>query len=169
MTEYEQLAPESKVWVFMAEREFSASELQSVNDSLTAFVNNWLSHGSLLKAYYKILNSRFILFFADEEGDRMCGRAVDASVRFIKELESKLGIAMLNRSLVAYKQGDKIVSCTLGELGHLEETGKITPDTIMFNNLVATKAELEKNWMVPLSASWQQTYILQHKKADSVQ
>lgn len=163
MTDYEQLAPESKVWVFMAEREFTESELKTIHTALIAFVNNWLSHGSLLKAYYKVLDNRFILFFADEEGDRMCGRAVDASVRFIKDLETQLGISMLNRTLVAYKQGDKVISCTLDELSQLAEEGKITPETIVFNNMVATKAEFEKNWTVPLANSWQQTYILQHK------
>jgi hypothetical protein len=163
MTDYEQLAPDSKAWVFQAEREFSAAELQAINDSLTSFADNWLSHGSLLKAHYKVLYNRFIVFFADEEGDRMCGRAVDASVRFIKEQETKFSIVMLNRSLVAYIQNDRIVSCTLDELTQLFDQEKITPDTIVFNNLVATKADFEKNWMIPLSSSWQQTYILQHK------
>jgi hypothetical protein len=163
MTDYEQLAPESKVWVFQAEREFTPTELQTVTDSLSSFIDNWLSHGSLLKAHYKVLYNRFIVFFADEQGDRMCGRAVDASVRFIKEQEAKLGISMLNRSLVAYKDNNKIVSCTLDELSHLTEEGKISPETIVFNNMVATKADFEKNWMIPLASSWQQTYILQHK------
>jgi hypothetical protein len=163
MTDYEQLAPESKVWIFQAESEFSGAELKSLTDSLTFFVDNWLSHGSLLKAHYKVLHNRFIVFFADEQGDRMCGRAVDASVRFIKEQETKLGIVMLNRNLVAYMHDGKIVSCTLDDLSHLSEEGKVSPDTIVFNNMVATKAEFEKNWMIPLGTSWQQRYILQHK------
>ncbi|MGP8214313.1 MAG: hypothetical protein ACLQQ4_01985 [Bacteroidia bacterium] len=163
MTAYEQLAPNSKVWVFQAEREFSAPGLNILNERLTAFVNNWLSHGSLLNAHFKVLHNRFILFFADAQGEAMCGRAVDSSVRFVKELEAELGISMLNRNLVAYMKDGKVFSCTLNELARLSEEGKIGPDTIMFNNLVATKADFEKNWMLPLSLSWHHNYILQNQ------
>jgi hypothetical protein len=161
MTAYEDLAPSSKVWIFQSEREFTPEELQSLTDSLTAFVNNWLSHGALVKGHFKLLHKRFIVFFADEQGEAMCGRAVDSSVRFIKELETKLGTNMLNRSLVAYMKDGKVLSCNLNQLAQLSEEGKISPDTLMFNNLVATKSDFEKNWMIPLSASWHQNYILQ--------
>lgn len=161
MTDYGQLAENSKVWVFQAEREFSQPEAETLTQELTQFTDNWLSHGSLLKACFKLVYNRFIVFFVDEEGDNMCGRAIDASVRFIKELETKYGVAMLNRNLVAYMDNGKAVSCTLEQLSHLAEEGKITSDTIVFNNLIANKAEFEKNWMIPLSSSWQQAYILQ--------
>jgi hypothetical protein len=163
MIPYEQLAPTSKTWVFLAEREFTQPEVKILTDSLTAFTDNWLSHGSLVKGHYKVLHNRFIVFFADEDGEAMCGRAVDASVRFIKDIEMKFGLALLNRNLVAYQKDGKVFSCTLNELSHLSEEGIINPDTIMFNNLVATKADFEKNWMIPLSSSWQQNYILQNQ------
>jgi hypothetical protein len=163
MTLYEQLAPTSKVWVFQAEREFTIQEEQLLLARLNTFVDNWLSHGSLVKGYYKFLHNRFIVFFADEQGEAMCGRAVDASVRFIKEMEAQLGITMLNRNLVAYLENGKVFSCTLNGLSVLMENGKISQDTIMFNNLVATKEDFEKNWTIPLSTSWHQNYILQNK------
>jgi len=28
-------------------------------------------------------------------------------------------------------------------------------DTLVFNNLVTTKGEMEKGWLVPISQSWQ--------------
>ena len=163
MTSYEQLAATSKAWVFQAEREFTNQEEQLFSAKLNTFVDNWLSHGSLVKGHFKILHNRFIVFFADEQGEAMCGRAVDASVRFIKEMEIQLGIAMLNRSLVAYLYNEKVFSCTLNDLSSLLEEGKINQDTVMFNNLVANKQDFEKNWMIPLSISWHQNYILQNK------
>jgi len=163
MTSYEQLAVTSKVWVFQAEREFTKQEEQLLSDKLNSFVDNWLSHGSLVKGHFKLLHNRFIVFFADEQGEAMCGRAVDASVRFIKDMEAQLGIAMLNRSLVAYLDNGKVISCTLNDLSALLEEGKINQNTSMFNNLVASKEDFKKNWMISLSASWHQNYILQNK------
>jgi hypothetical protein len=163
MTDYATLAPGSRVWIFQANREFTAVENKAISNELLQFVENWLSHGSLLKAYYEIFHNRFIVFFADEQGDNMCGRAIDASVRFIKELEKKYGVSLLDRSRVAYRKDGQIYACTLDELGQRIEEGEITPDTEVFNNLVSTKEEFEKNWTVPLSKSWHRSYIMQNQ------
>lgn len=163
MTDYNQLAPGSRVWIFQSDREFSADENKAISDELFQFVENWLSHGSLLKAHYKLLYNRFIVFFADEDGDNMCGRAIDASVRFVKELEKKYGASLLDRSRVAYMKNDVVYSCTLDELGQQIENGEITPNTEVFNNLVSTKDEFDKSWTVPLSKSWHRSYIMQNQ------
>jgi hypothetical protein len=163
MTDYTKLSPNSRVWIFQADRELSAFENKAISDELLQFVENWLSHGTLLKAYYKLLFNRFIVFFADEEGDNMCGRAIDASVRFIKELEKKYSVLLMDRSRAAYIKDGRIEACTLSELGQQMEKGVLTPDTEVFNNLVSTKEEFDKNWTVPLSKSWHRSYIMQNQ------
>jgi hypothetical protein len=159
MNKYEELADASRVWVFQSDREFTENEQQELNAELTNFVNNWLSHGSLLKAYFKIMHNRFIIFIADEDGDRMCGRAVDASVRFVKELEARYSISLLDRNRMAYiDQAGKVHGCMLSELSRLSEEGKIKQETKVFNNLVQNKIEFENAFLVPLSESWQHRF-----------
>ena len=163
MTNYEDLAGESRVWVFQASRELSAQEEKSISSELVDFVDNWISHGSQVKSHVKLLNKRFIIFFADEEGDRMCGRAVDASVRFVKALETKYKLVLLDRALMAYLDNNgNLQGCKLDELNKLTEGGKVTFQTKVFNNLVQNKAEFEKSWLMPLSESWHQNYIMQN-------
>ena len=163
MTNYEDLAGESKVWVFQANKELSEQEQQAISSELTAFVDNWLSHGSLLKACFKLVHNRFIVFMVDEEGDRMCGRAVDASVRFVKELETKYKLVLLDRAMMAYIDSNgKVQGCKLDELSSLMEQGKVSPATKVFNNLVQNKTEFEKSFVIPLSESWHQNYIMQN-------
>jgi len=163
MTDYNTLAPGSRVWIFQADHELSPAENKVISDELLQFIENWLSHGSLLKSHYKLLHNRFIVFFADEEGDNMCGRAIDASVRFVKELEKKYSVSFLDRSRVAYIKDGKVEACTLDELGQRIEDGIITPDTEVFNNLVATKEEFDNSWTVPLSKSWHRSFIMQNQ------
>lgn len=163
MTEYSELASGSRVWIFQADRELSADENTAVSNELLQFVENWLSHGSLLKAHYKLLHNRFIVFFADEQGDNMCGRAIDASVRFVKELQKEYSISLIDRSRVAYIKDGKVEACTLDELGQRIEDGEIASDTEVFNNLVSTKEEFDKSWTVPLSKSWHRSYIMQNQ------
>ena len=163
MTEYNELAPGSRVWIFQADREFSIDENEAISNELLQFVDNWLSHGALLKAHYKLLHNRFVVFFADEQGDNMCGRAIDASVRFVKELEKKYDVSLLDRSRVAYIKDGKVEACTLDELGQRIEDGIITPNTEVFNNLVSTKEEFDNSWTVPLSKSCHRSFIMQNQ------
>jgi len=163
MTNYEELAKESRAWVFQANKELSEQEQKPLSAELTDFVDSWLSHGSLLKAHFKLLYNRFIVFFVDEEGDRMCGRAVDNSVRFVKALEAKYNCVFIDRNMMAYiDNSGKVQGCKLSDLNKLMEEGKITPETKVFNNLVQNKTEFDTNWIMPLSQSWQQTYIMQN-------
>jgi hypothetical protein len=163
MTNYEELAADSRVWVFQANKELTETENNSISTELTNFVNGWLSHGSLLKAHFKLLHNRFIVFVVDEEGDRMCGRAVDASVRFVKELELKYKLVLLDRAVMAYMDNEgKVQGCKLDELNALVEAGKVTLSTKVFNNLVQNKAEFEKAWIIALAESWHQNYIMQN-------
>jgi hypothetical protein len=39
-------------------------------------------------------------------------------------------------------------------LNYALENGLLSMDTLYFNNLVHTKATLEKNWLQPISMSW---------------
>lgn len=163
MTEYNKLAPGSRVWIFQADRELLPDENEAISNELSQFVENWLSHGSLLKSHCKLLYNRFIVFFADEEGDNICGRAIDASVRFVKELEKKYSVSLLDRGRVAYIINGKVEACTLDELGQRIEDGIITPDTEVFNNLVSTKEEFDNSWKVPFSKSWHRSFIMQNQ------
>jgi len=163
MTDYNKIAPDSRVWIFQADREWTVYENDAISNELLQFVESWLSHGSLLKAHYKLLHNRFIVFFADEQGNNMCGRAIDASVRFIKEIEKNYSISLLDRSRVAYIKDGKVEACTLDELGQRIEDGEITADTEVFNNLVSTKEEFDNNWTIPLSKSWHRSYLMQNQ------
>ncbi|NNM94686.1 MAG: ABC transporter ATPase [Bacteroidia bacterium] len=159
MSRYEELAGDAKLWVFIANRPLSDAEAAAIGAEMRGFTDSWLSHGSLLKAHSEIKNNLFLIFAADAQGDSMCGRAIDASVRFVKVLETKYGVSLLNRNLMAYTAKDgKVQSCLLSELHHLMETGEITPETLVFNNLVSNKNEFEKAWTAPLSESWQWRY-----------
>ena len=42
----------------------------------------------------------------------------------------------------------------LGQVQYAIDKGYIDGDTLLFNNLVGTKADLQRNWLQPLKFSW---------------
>ena len=61
---------------------------------------------------------------------------------------------MFDRQMLAFLIKDKIQLLPLSQLKYAVENNFITPDTIYFNNLVQTKEELLKKWMIPVKESW---------------
>jgi hypothetical protein len=72
----------------------------------------------------------------------------------MRELGGKLNVNFFDRWLVAYKNGNNVVSCSRDEFEKLLQTGEVNPDTIVYNTLAQTKAELDTRWELPYKDSW---------------
>ena len=147
-------SPSSRVWVYQADRALNENEVQQINTKATAFIADWTAHGKLLKSHLEIFYNRFLVLFVDESQAGASGCGIDKSVHFIQQLEKDFNLNLMNRLLVAYKDGDEIKSCSLHTFETKMERGEITVNTIVFNNLVTTKQEFDTNWEIPLQQSW---------------
>ncbi len=155
MTAYQDLPADAKVWIYQADRAFTDYEAITIQRKLDAFVADWTSHKKDVKALGQLYYNRFIVLMADERSFRVSGCAIDSSVAFIKELGQTLEVDFFNRFNIAYKIDDHIQVATKNEFRELLDKGVVTEDTLVFNNLVQTKAEFEENWLIPLRESWQ--------------
>lgn len=152
---HKDLDPQSRVWVYQASRLLTMSEALEAEEMVNHFIANWLSHGDAVKAQGLIIFGRFVVLMADERsGAGVSGCSTDSSVRFIKMLGEKFGIDFFNRQSLAFVVKDTIEILPLPQLQYALDNGFITADTIYFNNLVATKKELEEHWMIAVKDSW---------------
>lgn len=150
----------SRVWVYQSSRAFTPEEVTLLEQKITAFSNEWSAHKLQLKADGKIVYNQFIVLIVDENQYEASGCSIDSSIKFIQNLETKFSIKLMDRMQVAYKSVDnKIETCSLHDLTNLLETGKVNLNTIVFNNLVATKKELITNWEIELGNSWHKNFI----------
>lgn len=154
------ISPNSRIWIYQSNKEFTPDQLKSFEELKNVFLQQWESHGSPVKGKIEVLHNRFIVILIDEADERSCGRSVDASIRFMKELEQEFDITLLDRMLVAYKKGEQIFSCTIPEFEALAKKGEVNKNTIVFNNTIQTVAEFEKNWEIPVEKSWQRQFLI---------
>jgi hypothetical protein len=147
-------APDSRVWIYQSNRIFSLTEALQVEQVLQEFVSNWKSHGTPVKGYANLFFGQFIVLMADERATGVSGCSTDSSVRQIKEIESRFNVNLFERQLLAFVVKDKIQLLPFAQLQYSVDNGFINANSIYFNNLVASKADLENKWMVPLKESW---------------
>lgn len=148
--------PSSRLWVYLSNRPFTDVEVSDINLALKHFCKEWTAHGSNLKAFGEVRFNRFILLMVDESQAGASGCSIDKSVHFIKAIEQEYGVTLFNRLLFAWKKGEEIRVSELRDLQQLADSGEITGSTIVFNNTITSKKELDEKWMIPLKESWMQ-------------
>ena len=144
----------SKVWIYQSSRLFTLGEALQIEDLLKEFTENWQSHGSRVKGYANLLFGQFIILMADESESGVSGCSTDSSVRLIKEFEKIFKVDLFDRKLLAFIIKEQIQLLPLSQLQYAVENKFISEDSVYFNNLVQTKAELENKWMIPIKDSW---------------
>lgn len=158
--EFKELPPNSRVWVYQANREFTTQELEIINNKAKVFIENWTRHGDDLKGSFLVKYNQFIVVAVDESFNNVSGCSIDASVRFIKELEGELKLDLMDKMNVSFKDGNHINIVKLSDFQQYAKAQKITSNTIVFNNMVNTKDDFETKWEVAASDSWHKRFLV---------
>ncbi|MBO9673662.1 MAG: ABC transporter ATPase [Sphingobacteriaceae bacterium] len=150
-------SPQSRVWIYQSNRKFTSKEENEILNKLTAFTNQWKAHGNELLAKAEIRYGFFIILTVDESQAGVTGCSIDSSVRLIKEIEQEYHVDLFNRFNMAYKVNGEVVVNSKEDFETLVNIKQVTPETIVFNNMVQNLAELETKWEVPFQNSWHST------------
>ncbi|PCI96541.1 MAG: hypothetical protein COB15_09825 [Flavobacteriales bacterium] len=157
--EYLEYPDNAKVWIYQSNKHLDADEITYLKVQLDDFLTTWESHGKMLTATSEVFYGLFVVFFVDEEGDTMCGRAQDASVHLMKKLEEELEVTFLDRMVQSYKKGEKVEVVRMADYEALIESKEIDENTIVYNNMITTKIDFENHWEVPMKDSWHKQLI----------
>ncbi len=151
----DKLVPESRIWIYGAERALSDTETNTVKARLQEFVAGWASHRRELKAGADVLHNRFLVVAVDETQAEASGCSIDGSVHFIQGLGAELGVDFFNRMRFSYRDGNGDIQ-TVGrdEFKDLYKNGGLENDTIVFDPLVKELGELRQIFERPLEDSW---------------
>jgi len=150
----EGFSSDSRVWVYQSSRLFTISEALQVEEMIDRFARSWVSHGVPVKGAAYLFFGQFIVLMADETATGVSGCSTDSSVRLIKEIEQQFGVNMFDRLSLAFVVKDKVQLLPMPQLKHAVGQGFITADTLFFNNVVLTKDDFEKSWIIPAKDSW---------------
>lgn len=150
---FEQLPGTSRIWIFQSDKKLENKTIDLILQKSNSFLENWTAHNNELHAGATVLYNHFLILAVDENKNDASGCSIDKAFRFIQDLEKEFNISLLNRLNVAVMNEGKISVMNVSDLRTRLEKGELQNAKI-FNNLIQQKAELDKNWLVPLKDSW---------------
>ena len=156
---FDQLPATARVWIYQASRPFTSEETVGMLPALARFAEEWTSHGRSLLASAAVLHQHCLVLGLDEAVAGASGCSIDASVRFVAQLEQHLGLELLEKSRLAFVQNGQVQLLNRRELKAAAASATVVPDTLYFDNTLATKGELDTHWPRPASETWLARYF----------
>ena len=155
VVQFDQLQPESRLWIFAADRELSDEEGARLLGTVDAFLAQWKAHGQPLTVARDWKYDRFLLVGVDESSAGASGCSIDAMVRTLSELEQALQVQLLDYGPVLFRQDNGIARLPRPAFAELARGGAVSADTVVFDNTLTRVADLrEGRWETPARASW---------------
>ncbi len=159
LTDFKNLPDNSRIWIYQANRKLSDEEVAEITELSKDFLTKWTAHGAELEAGFEIKYNRFIVIGLNQANASASGCSIDASVHFIQDLQQKFDVDLLDKMNVTFYSGDFIAYKPLTDFRKMAKDKSVSKNTIVFNNLVNTKAEYLENWEVPASESWHNRFL----------
>lgn len=152
------LPDSTRVWIYQSSRKLTETEKGTISDTLSAFTQAWVVHGSPMKTSFAILHDQFIVLAADESFNEASGCSIDSSVRVMRQIDADFSLGLFDRTNIAFLKNNVIEIVKLNNLAAALAEGTWGPETLFFNNVIATKGELENTWAIPAGQTWLNRY-----------
>ena len=156
---FQQLPPHSRIWIYQANRPLTDAEVAALPPVVNPVVTEWTSHGQRLQASAQVFHHQFLVIANDEDVNSPSGCSIDASVRFVKQLEQTLNVSFFDRTQLAFLQDGKVAVIPLKAIKEEVRAGSLRPDSLYFDNTVSTAGQLQQAWPRQAKETWLSRYF----------
>ncbi len=157
----DQLPDTARVWIYQNKRPLSHDQQTLIQFELDRFVSQWSAHNQPLAAHAEIRHDRFVILMVDEGQNLASGCSIDASVHFIRSLEASQGLDLFDRMFFSYWKDESVHTVSKVDFANAYAKSEIDDQTLVFDNLIKTKGQLDQEWCKPLSQSWHRRFVKQ--------
>ena len=149
----------ARVWVYKSAMAFTPEQRRAIIEGGRAFTGSWAAHGAALDACVDVLLDHFVVVAVDEQQAMASGCSIDKSVRFVQELEKDLAINLTDRMVVLYEKDGGMHACRVPQVEGLLKSGELTAETVVFDDLVNTRADLDARFRSRLRETWMARWL----------
>lgn len=153
-------SPDSRVWVYVADRDLSEQESAYAEQQISAFCQQWTAHNQQLRAAGEVFGQQFVLLMVDETQAGASGCSIDKSVHFLEQLGQSIRADLFERMRFGWlDDAGQLHMSRREEFASLVQSRRITDETPVVNTLACTKRDLEEKWLLPYGKSWHRRVV----------
>lgn len=149
---FENINSQARIWIYQSTIELNREQILEISKFLVPNIEEWASHGAPIKGSFSFYFNRFLIIAADTNFNETSGCSIDTSSRWIKQINSDFDLDFFDRSQGYFENEELKFFPILQAKKHIS-SGIITADTIILNNQISKKGDLDTNWKIKASES----------------
>lgn len=150
---------DARLWIYVADRELSAAEIEVVTAHLSSFIASWTAHGTSLKAGWSLYFHRVLILAVDPRPCAASGCSIDSSTAALQKLGASLGLDWFTRTTVLHRDPAALAftASPLNMFWAMRKAGTVNDRTEVVNTLVGTRGEWLSLGIQSFRKSWHQS------------
>lgn len=149
---FENICSEARIWIYQSTIELNKEQVLGISGFLVSNIEEWSSHGAPIKGSFSFYYNRFLIIAADTNFNATSGCSIDTSSRWIKQINSDFNLDFFDRSQ-GYLENEELKFFPILQARKYISSGIISSDTIILNNQISKKCDLDVNWKIKASES----------------
>lgn len=145
----DQLNDSARIWIFGISPSLDAAQSELVLRHVDAFLDNWASHGTPIRAARDLREGSFLIVAADEQSEKS-GCSIDRMFGTLKQLERELNVQILDSNRVFLRDDRAVRAVARGAF-----RDAATSDTRVFDILAERLGDVRNGtWEKRAGDSW---------------
>lgn len=146
-------------WFYSFAESLSADQIATLEADFQAFLDQWKTHGTPVKASIELRYGRFVIIQADPSDGRPSGCSIDSMRHAVEQILTNHGHPWLDNAHVYLRdENGEILAPHFSELPALAAAGKLKEDTMVYDHSLNQTDDLGK-WEVSLAETWLKRYL----------
>ncbi|HJW94558.1 MAG TPA: hypothetical protein VJ901_13150 [Thermoanaerobaculia bacterium] len=149
-TAIQNLPDDARVWVFGISPALDEAKSAQFLNRIDSFLAQWAAHGNPITSSRDLIEGSFLVIGVDRDAETS-GCSIDRMFGTLKQLESELGVQILDPNRVFFRHGD----------GHVDATSRAgfsdrgDAHTVVFDTIVERLGEIRSGrWEKRAEQSW---------------
>lgn len=110
----DQLSNDAHIWIFGISPALDPGQSETLLRHVDAFLDQWTSHGTPIRAARDLREGSFLIIAADEKTDKS-GCSIDRMFGTLKALERDLNVQILDSNRIFLRHGDSVRAVPRGQ------------------------------------------------------
>ncbi|WP_196891068.1 ABC transporter ATPase [Aureivirga marina] len=149
IVDFKDLEETAKVYIYPSKTKLYPEQIEKLKQRVQEFLADFSTN----ECSFDVKYNRILLIAIDDETP-LTVTDLDTLSTFILELEKEFETSLLDKMNICFKQGEYLQIKEIKEFKELIKKKSVSKKTILLDNFVNSKYELDNFWEVPAEESW---------------
>jgi hypothetical protein len=149
------LPDNARIWIFGSDKPLTGAVVDTLLAEVDSYLDTWKAHGFPLRAAREWRDNRFLIIGIDPTVEQASGCSIDGLFRSLQQLQTTIGAHLVGGGRVFYRDASGATHAVArDEFSTLASSGKIGPQTRVFDTSLTQLDAWRSKFEKPLAESW---------------